>query len=493
MPSHVPRDDNSRVASRLMNWLNYWMGHLLSRKLPFRDIVFQLAEVQRRLLELTGCINYWQARDGTDSRPHEIPPLKSEYMGAFTEDPDVAEVLYSYGIPVWLVRAIDQWSPSTVIKDIVNLTPLPAVVKSHVQPTLVAFCGDSWDDEKLWSILVSFPCEYMESRAEFAVHFLHDMEFDPVKSLRDTPHDILTMWPPPQLHACHPTPVSRWTRALEKFLRRQRPPSEGTYSVEKGMELCLPDPLSFFQLRGHSTSFHPIRVYTWLRFRQSILTSVGALAPHTMPSLALNTEQWSDALSSINHACRRSRQILSESHFLALEPMMKMYSRSFGVPLRVPPTKVTFDSHTITPENLPPNEILRGITWELCEASFRLELQIADKQLAVQYQPYCLYMVAACFPSFDGEATGGDIQTVAYRHANKGLSCSVASVRYDFVVALAALLRGWKGAPVDKLCVPPVERPTASQMKQLETACIDFYVESFYTCFKRVPSVPHHT
>lgn len=84
----------------------------------YRDIVLQAVNVQRYWLECMAWLD-WVETLWDDFFPTvnaTPPPLQSQYMGAFTTDPAVAQKLLSAGIPVWLMRHPDMITADVVIR-----------------------------------------------------------------------------------------------------------------------------------------------------------------------------------------------------------------------------------------------------------------------------------------------------------------------------------------------------------------------------------------
>lgn len=96
-PTHINFCDISMRAS-----LN-----ALSFPSTYRDLVVQVANVQRYWLESQAWLDYmniYRARIlGTTL--DTVPTVNNSFMGCYTSDPTVAFKLYKAGIPVWLIRA----------------------------------------------------------------------------------------------------------------------------------------------------------------------------------------------------------------------------------------------------------------------------------------------------------------------------------------------------------------------------------------------------
>lgn len=87
----------------------------------YRDVVRQVSTTQRYYLYTHAILdwNHHIALRRIQPGPHG---LKTEYMGAFTTDPNVASTLYTIGVPVWFLRHPQQLSSSVVLCNLVGQT-----------------------------------------------------------------------------------------------------------------------------------------------------------------------------------------------------------------------------------------------------------------------------------------------------------------------------------------------------------------------------------
>ncbi|OBZ70847.1 hypothetical protein A0H81_09432 [Grifola frondosa] len=97
-----------------------------------RDIILQVAEVQRYYLETLAYLN-WHAEfvDNPLASPDAVPiTVADDLMGALTTDPGVVQKLMSAGIPVWYFRRPSQMTQGVVIRRVVGIST-PNVKTEH--------------------------------------------------------------------------------------------------------------------------------------------------------------------------------------------------------------------------------------------------------------------------------------------------------------------------------------------------------------------------
>lgn len=106
MSSHVADHQADVGLQPHLNYLHTAMIRARDRvkfyPCTFRDMCFQVREVQRFWLQCRAYIDYTRLV-ATESR-HEPLPVQKGYIGAFTTDPGVVQQLFHAGIPVWWIR-----------------------------------------------------------------------------------------------------------------------------------------------------------------------------------------------------------------------------------------------------------------------------------------------------------------------------------------------------------------------------------------------------
>lgn len=131
---------NSQWVNMLVNQLQIWFNRLSTFATTFPNILFLVAEVQRRWLDLRAYIDYMilvkQELAKLRSSVAKFPPCHP-FIGAITDNQTVAEEFASVGVPVWLLRDLSEFSTNTRVKTVVplqetstSIQPFPGVSRS---------------------------------------------------------------------------------------------------------------------------------------------------------------------------------------------------------------------------------------------------------------------------------------------------------------------------------------------------------------------------
>ncbi len=158
---------NERWLNVLFNQLHLWINRLSSFTSSFYNVVFMVAECQRRCLDLRAYADYMLlvkdklATRRSSSHPVFPPPLP--FLGAITYDVQIAEEFALTGVPVWLIRDLSQFSSNVRIKALAPLQEAPSSVVRKLFPGVhrSVFVGPSGSPHKLNAI-------YQYSREHFA-------------------------------------------------------------------------------------------------------------------------------------------------------------------------------------------------------------------------------------------------------------------------------------------------------------------------------------
>jgi hypothetical protein len=231
-------------------------------------------------------------------------------------------------------------------------------------------------------------------------------------------------------------------------------------------------------------------IESWLRIRETWLMR-GAKEP----SLALSNQSWRTYLS-IDHtqavsgkgdtkAARHRQEILD-----MLLPNTNMYPEVVGRSGSMGP--IVWQGRAYLPGELPPDNVVREILWELYELNFIHELQSLDlracRNLDLSSATELLdrqILISQGFP------------TSSFRHVripteNRGLADDDCDTRFKFVKALVCVMNSWKG---DK---PAILASDLSDLQlapdgasELEKVLAKYYCQQFFNYFGRAAQVPH--
>ncbi|KAG6369034.1 hypothetical protein JVT61DRAFT_1959 [Boletus reticuloceps] len=115
----------------MMQQVRSSLNHIDRYPLSWRDIVACVAEFQRGVLECLAYMDYYQVIFPRCEKPSfPFPEFNQYWMGAFTTDHQIAEMLFRAGVPVWFVRHDDTVNNSTIINDIVLAHPPRGIVQA---------------------------------------------------------------------------------------------------------------------------------------------------------------------------------------------------------------------------------------------------------------------------------------------------------------------------------------------------------------------------
>ncbi|KZT32350.1 hypothetical protein SISSUDRAFT_552080 [Sistotremastrum suecicum HHB10207 ss-3] len=119
--------------------------HFAKQKMPWRDLCRIWGQFQRVWLEIAGMHEYLKVQFGRDVEPR-LHPAES-FLGAFTEQEDIARTLFASGVPVWRLSPHDPMHAN-----------IPSIAH-HIYPALPALCPSSLGnvgDNNPWEPLGSF-------------------------------------------------------------------------------------------------------------------------------------------------------------------------------------------------------------------------------------------------------------------------------------------------------------------------------------------------
>ena len=118
------RGSKKDIVAVLLQSLQHTVMVLLQHPLTFRDLVAFVAQTQRTFLDIYSFLDYVQVVLPRISFPTDPHPVRSDWMGCFTQDMAVCDKLFHAGVPVWLVRLDYSITDQTVIeKPVVFLFP----------------------------------------------------------------------------------------------------------------------------------------------------------------------------------------------------------------------------------------------------------------------------------------------------------------------------------------------------------------------------------
>lgn len=159
--------------------LKIWIGRLESLKAPWQDILFAFTQAQRHYLELEAYLEYMEVRQPMMNAEEygQILLPAAPFIGAVTNKVVVVEEFAKAGVPVWLIRPIEQFSEDTRIDIVVKPSP-PENLNIEMRP---------WRGPKTlaWNRAADDPQRH-DNLMLFGREFLAYTDFGRSSAVRDT-------------------------------------------------------------------------------------------------------------------------------------------------------------------------------------------------------------------------------------------------------------------------------------------------------------------
>ncbi|KAF9486817.1 hypothetical protein BDN71DRAFT_1514603 [Pleurotus eryngii] len=510
---------NSQWVNMLVNQLQTWYNRLSAFTTSFPNVLFLVAEVQRRWLDLRAYIDYMVIVKGELSKLRASSPKFPScrpFIGAITYSHTVAEEFATTGVPVWLVRDLSEFSPNVRIQSLVALQATKLVV---VEPfpgvSQAIYVGSSDSCEKYDSI-------YKYSRQHFALAYEVERPAQPPSAADDAserpakrfktqttavagskaralpaPNDKDIAKFHPSDHPFWPPILPAWRDALAAVNHSNSRVSLEWAPGDSGYR--FPDPHLFVPPSLHNINKRISSYYiTWLNYEDAI-----RLAQSSSASPCYTTTQWRELLLlSMKEAGMLSFKVNSgaEGRMSKMTALLQQWVAKHQIKIATPDAGFAkVRGSTLTLDVLPPADVARMIVYVLCELNFRSELRALDtymhisspsRRRAVERDTLLGY----CFSGWLPGVAGGDVLSVSEADGLTGLSAPTFEERSKYILALAQVMSSWRNAPlIIRTRVPGQSASSISLVDaNLECACAKFYSQSFFDRFARVPTVPRY-
>ena len=119
------------IVSRMVKSLQHDIMLLLNHPLTFRDIIVFVAQAQRHFLDVLAFLDYVIYVQPRIAYPSGTPlPVRSHWMGCFTQDTKICDDLFHAGVPVWLIRSRNTITSQTNIERHVKFTFPDEIIRS---------------------------------------------------------------------------------------------------------------------------------------------------------------------------------------------------------------------------------------------------------------------------------------------------------------------------------------------------------------------------
>jgi len=110
------RGGKKDIAAKMLLSLQHTVTLLLQHPLTFRNVIVFVAEAQHVFLDIHAFLDFVEVILPCLAFPSASHPVRSDWMGAFTQDMAICDELFCAGIPMWLIRLNLTITEQTVIE-----------------------------------------------------------------------------------------------------------------------------------------------------------------------------------------------------------------------------------------------------------------------------------------------------------------------------------------------------------------------------------------
>ena len=228
-------------------------------------------------------------------------------------------------------------------------------------------------------------------------------------------------------------------------------------------------------------------IEAWLRSRDAWITRVTQEG-----SLAMNAQVWRDFLNVDSSASEVTvKDTKSEKRRQLAQNLLKatVSSNPAMVPRCTVGEPFIWQGCNYHPGDLPPQNVVRQILWELYELNFAQEfvsldrractkLDLSDKEKLYERQS----LISKCFVS--------NTLYAPLPNSNCGLAAETIRDRFPYLQRMVYIMEAWKGT---KPAIFDIAHHSLlnQQITELEEAVTKYYCQQFYAYFGRAAQVPH--
>ncbi|KAF9486853.1 hypothetical protein BDN71DRAFT_1594760 [Pleurotus eryngii] len=510
---------NSQWVNTLINQLQTSFNRLSTFTTTFPNILFLVAEVQRRWLDLRAYIGYMVFVKGELSKLRisgcKFPSCRS-FIGAITHNLTVAEEFASTGVPVWLVRDLSEFSTNIHIQSLVALqqTVKLVIVEPFPGMSRAVYIGPS-DTCAKYNSIYKYSCQHFSFEDEIERPpqppvvaddaSAHECPAKRLKTRATAPRSKARTLPAlndkditkfhPSDHPFWPPILPAWRDALAAVnhsnsrVVAEWVPGDSGYRFPNPHLFVLP---ILNNVNKHLSSYY----LTWLNYEDAIW-----LAQSSPKSTGYTTTQWRELLLlSMKDAGVLSFKVNSgaEGRMSEMMALLQQWVTKHNIKIAIPDAgSAKVHGYTLTLDLLPPADVAQMIVYVLCELNFRSELRVLDTYMHTSSSSRCSAvsrdtLLGYCFPGWLPGMAEGDVLSVSEADGLTRLCAPTLEERSKYILALAQVMSSWRNAPlIIRTRVPGQSVSFISFVDaNLEGACTQFYSQSFFDRFARVPTVP---
>jgi hypothetical protein len=280
-----------------------------------------------------------------------------------------------------------------------------------------------------------------------------------------------------------PFPIPAWTAALA--------------AVDQSV--CVDFPTTIYAFPDPGLLVGPAKderkarfIETWVRSRDAWISRVAQEG-----SLAMKAQHWREFLltdlSNVSELTGASTK--SEKRRQHVQVILK---EKLSFDLSVAPRctvgePFVWQGRDYPPGELPPENVVRQILWELYELNFSQEFLALDRRACTNLEMRDTETLYARQTSISKCFTSNSINYIRLPHTNGGLAAENIRDRLPYLYSMVHVMATWKGtkpAAFDLAKRSP-ELITNQQAESLEDAATKYYCQQFFIYFGRAAQIPH--
>ena len=280
-----------------------------------------------------------------------------------------------------------------------------------------------------------------------------------------------------------PYPIPAWSDALQAVNQSPANLIEATKTMQHYGHYIFPDPGLFIH-PGTAVKY----IESWLRTREAWFMRVAQ-----EPSLALSSQTWRTYLSNDNTVLGKEDTKAARRRQEALDTILPKADMYPGVERRSGSMgPIVWEGKEYPSGDLPPDNVVREILWELYELNFIHELQSLDRRACQNLDLLSASQlfdrqveISQCFPT-------SSFRHVSIPSKNRGLADDDFNNRFGYVTALVSVMKSWKGDKPEILAgyLSDLQLSRDGSM-ELEKVATKYYCQQFFNYFGRAAQVPH--
>ncbi|KAK0429917.1 hypothetical protein EV421DRAFT_1939721 [Armillaria borealis] len=498
-------EDLKRSYTVLLHDLLERLQHL---PMSLEKVQLSVWETQHVVLYLQALIDYmliYKPRMDTAADSSVSRKADPELMGAFTNDAQIAQCLFRAGIPVWIVRHVDQLPNIRIDKtDHFREPHLFMPLDQHRTKFHPIFKGHGLTAEKYYAFdrftrsHVRFPNVFTWMQSTGSLPLVNPPIPAPPSSLvssrkgrKMSPYSrqslnnnssssskLFVDWTP--AHSFLPPVVAVWGQGLSTLVFDKSRCIGPVGAKPRGYALPPPSCLT--------TAENPLKIQMMFKFWLRIRVPMIARLSSTFYTLALMDQNSWKTLVSLDYLGMASKQESSDTKAAKRQERMREFLK--GCCDEIEMDLGIAEKESVLWRGKPYTELTAAdhqeIVWEISELEFRLELAELDQMMRVAAPNHDTARETAVSRCFAGPITVADVGS-----ANMGFAHPNWFDRAPYLCSLRRLMQTWVGQKPEIIAKDRTSWLwTETEIRQLETEMTEYYVDTFFLHFGRPPVLP---